>query len=221
MKWQQLTRGCCDEKAESACLWDSRGTNKDWGQNKRQKKASETGNLTRHGQWACVWAWWGIQANPTCHQPVVEKKWPHYLVSGSGVCYRLLQTWCLSSDFPLVQLSACSTIDSNFSSLEFYTSVVSRSTETQNLERPAICIWFSENQQDLWWDKQPAFSACSFSLLPSFSPAHTWLTTSNPQTTNVRKNPKKVNFETDVIKDFRQPEYGGNWSLNRNNVCFF
>ena len=36
-----------------------------------------------------------------------------------------------------------------------------------------------------------------------------------------KKNLKKVNFETDVIKDFRQPEYGGNWSLNRNNVCFF
>ena len=36
-----------------------------------------------------------------------------------------------------------------------------------------------------------------------------------------KKNLNKVNFETDVIKDFRQPEYGGNWSLNRNNVCFF
>ena len=118
----------------------------------------------------------------------------------------------------------CSAICSHFSSLEFYASVVSYSRSTENTksgETGHLYLRSSQNQQDLWWDKQPAFSACSFSLLPSFSPAHTWLTTSNPQTTNVRKNPKKVNFETDVIKDFRQPEYGGNWSLNRNNVCFF
>ena len=159
---------------------------------------------------------------------MVQKKWPRYLVSGDGVCYRLLQSWCLSSDFPLVQLPAyCSDSAQPFAvtfprwSSMLVLFLIPGLQKTQNLERPAICIWFSENQQDLWWDKQPAFSACSFSLLPSFSPAHTWLTTSNPQTTNVRKNPKKVNFETDVIKDFRQPEYGGNWSLNRNNVCFF
>ena len=142
--------------------------------------------------WAWAWAWaWAV----------VQKKWPHYIVSGVGVCYRLLQSWCLSSDFPLVQLPAycldsaqpLAVIFPRWSSI-LVLFLIPGPQKTQNLERPAICNRFSENQQDLWWDKQPAFSACSFSLLPSFSPAHTWLTTSNLQTTKVGKKPKQSQF---------------------------